>query len=49
MRKRGGRKRALGTRAPMTIPQDRKSALVTRLRGRHAGERPALPYPDAGR
>ena len=23
MRKRGGRKRALGTRAPMTIPQDR--------------------------
>ena len=39
MRKRGGRKRALGTRAPMAIPQDR-SALVARLRGGRVGQRP---------
>ena len=49
MRKRGGRKRALGTRAPMGHPAGSQSALVARLRGRHAGERPALPHPDAGR
>ena len=49
VRKRGGRKRALGTRAPMTIPQDHEPALVARLRDGHALQRPALPYPDPGR
>jgi putative transposase len=32
VRKRGGRKRALGTRAPMAMPRS-QSALVARLRG----------------
>ena len=46
VRKRGGRKRALGTRAPMTIPQGRTSAgASTSLR--RACRRPALPDPRA--
>ena len=49
VRKRGGRKRALGTRAPMVIPQGPQSALVARLRDRYACEWPTLPYPHAGR
>ncbi len=31
VRKRGGRKRALGTRAPMTIPQDPNQRLLSSL------------------
>ena len=34
VRKRGGRKRAFGTRAPMAIPQGSEPALVARLRVR---------------
>jgi len=49
VRKRGGRKRALGTRAPMVIPQGPQSALVARLRDRYVCEWPTLPYPHAGR
>ena len=43
VRRRGGRKRALGTRAPMTLPQGPEPALEPRLRLGHAGRRPALP------
>ena len=36
VRRRGGRKRALGTRAPMAMPQGAEPALVAGLRERHA-------------
>ena len=36
MRRRGGRKRALGTRAPMALPRGAEPALVAGLRVRHA-------------
>ena len=36
VRKRGGRKRAVGTRAPMAIPQGPEPAVVTRLHVRRA-------------
>ena len=44
VRKRGGRKRALGTRAPMAIPQEpnQRWSLDNALRLR--GLRPAVPY-----
>ena len=49
VRRRGGRKR--GSRHPSTAddPAGSQSALVARLRRRHAGKRPALPHPHAGR
>ena len=46
VRKRGGRKRALGADVD---PAGSEPALVARLRDGHAGQRPALPYPDPGR
>ena len=49
VRRRGGRKRALGTRAPMALPQGAEPALVARLRVRHAHRRPPLPHPGRGR
>ena len=49
VRKRGGRKRALGTRAPMAIPQDRNLRWSLDFVCRYIGQRPALPHPDAGR
>jgi len=39
VRRRGGRKRALGARAPMTLPQGTERALVTGLRLGHADGR----------
>ena len=48
VRRRGGRKRALGTRAPMALPQGRTSA-GPGLRQRHADRRPAVPDPGRGR
>ena len=47
VRKRGGRKRALGTRAPMAIPQDQN--LRWSLDFVPLLERSALPHPDRGR
>ena len=38
VRKRGGRKRALGTRAPMTMPQGPNQRWSSRLRFRHVGD-----------
>ncbi len=38
MRRRGGRKRALGTRAPMAIPQGPEPALELGFRQRRAGD-----------
>ena len=49
MRRRGGRKRALGTRAPMVAAAGSEPALVARLRQRHADRRPPLPDPGGGR
>jgi putative transposase len=49
VRKRGGRKRALGTRAPMTIPQGAQSTLVAGLRLRHPCLGPQVPDADPGR
>jgi len=48
VRKRGGRKRALGTRAPMAIPQSRNLRWSLDRDG-HAGERTALPHPHSSR
>ena len=45
VRRRGGRKRALGTRAPMAIPQEAEPALEPRLRLGRPDRRPTLPYP----
>ena len=45
VRTRGGRKRALGTRAPMAMPAGTEPALVAGLRLRHPGRRPPLPHP----
>ena len=44
VRKRGGRKQALGTRAPMVIPQETQPALVFGLRAGLIGLRPAVPH-----
>ena len=49
VRRRGGRKRALGTRAPMTVAAHDQSALVARLRFRHAERWPPLPHPVRSR
>jgi hypothetical protein len=55
VRRRGGRKRALGTRAPMTLPQGPNqldSLIVSRGRQRHGADRhrdPALVTAGAGR
>ena len=46
VRRRGGRKWAIGTRAPMMIPLRPKRTLVARLRGRPDDRLSALP--DAG-
>ena len=47
VRRRGGRKRALGTRAPMVLPEHDQSALEPRLRLGYAERRPPLPHPSA--
>ena len=44
VRRRRGRKRALGTRAPMTLPIRDQSAVVAGLRLGHAQRRPAVPH-----
>ncbi len=49
VRKRGGRKRALGTRAPMTIPQDQNLRWSLDFVMDTLLQRPALPHPDPGR
>ena len=49
VRRRGGRKRALGTRAPMLVPAMAEPALVARLRRRSVHRRPPLPHPGRGR
>ena len=49
VRRRGGRKRALGTRAPMIVPQGAEPALVAGLRQRHADRQPAVQDPGCGR
>jgi putative transposase len=49
VKKRGGRKRALGTRAPMTLPQGPKPALEPGLRVGHADRWQAVPGPGGGR
>jgi putative transposase len=48
VRHRGGRKRAIGTRAPMMVPMA-PNELVARLRVGSAHRRPPLPHPDRGR
>ena len=45
VRRRGGRKRALGTRAPMAIPQGANQRWSPGLRSDAAGRRPPLPHP----
>ena len=45
VRKRGGRKRALGMRAPIALPSRPERALVAGLRVRQLHRRPALPHP----
>ena len=45
VRRRGGRKRALGTRAPLALPQGAQSALEPRLPVGCARRQPALPHP----
>ena len=45
VRRRGGRKRALGTRASMVLPLTINPTLVARLRLRHAQRWAALPHP----
>ena len=49
VRKRGGRKRALGTRAPMAVPQDRNLRWSLDFVADTLVERTALPHPHAGR
>ena len=41
--KRGGRKRAVGTRMPMTIPAGAEPAMVARLYVGRAGRRAEVP------
>ena len=41
--RRGGRKRALGSRTPMMVPAGINQRWFARLRFRHAGRRPPLP------
>jgi putative transposase len=48
VRRRGGRKRATGTRAPMMVPMAPNDQLVARLRVGSAHGRPPLPNPDRG-
>jgi putative transposase len=45
VRRHGGRKRALGTRAPMVLPLTITPTLVARLRLGHAQRRSTLPHP----
>ena len=45
VRRRGGRKRALGTRAPMAIPQGANQRWSLDFLSRCADRRPALPHP----
>ena len=45
VRRRGGRKRALGVRAPIDAAERSQRALVARLRVRLLHRRPALPHP----
>ena len=49
VRRRGGRKRALGTRAPMTMPQGPNQRWSLDFVSRHADRRPAVPHPGRGR
>ena len=49
VRKRGGRKRALGTRAPMPLPQGAEPTVELGLRLRHVDGWPALPRAGSGR
>lgn len=44
VRKRGGRKRALGTRAPLAVPQGPNQRWSLDFRVRQPGLGPALPY-----
>src|SRR5450631_1396731 len=46
VRRRGGRKRAIGTRAPMTIPFAPNEPLVAGLCLRPTDRWPPLPHPD---
>ena len=49
MRRRGGRKRALGTRAPMPVPQGPNQRWSLDFCQRRLHRRPPLPDPDGGR
>ena len=49
VRKRGGRKRALGTRAPMAIPQGSNQRWSLDFVSDALGQRPPVPHPDGGR
>ncbi len=48
VRRRGGRKRALGTWAPMAIPQGAEPTLVVGLPERPAQRQPPVPHPRGG-
>jgi putative transposase len=49
VRRRRGRKRAMGTRAPMTLAQGPHQRWGPRLRQRHADQQLAHPHPGGGR
>ena len=49
VRRRGGRKRALGTRAPMTMPQGPNQRWSLDFLERRTERRPPLPHPRRGR
>ena len=49
VRRRGGRKRALGTRAPMTLPQGPNQRWSLDFVVGHADRWPAVPHPGGGR
>ena len=48
VRRRGGRKRALGTRAPMTLPQGPNQRWSLDFVVGHADRRPAVPHAGGG-
>lgn len=49
VRRRGGRKRALGTRRPMLVPRSCRRMVEPGLRLRHHHRRPSLPDARRGR
>ena len=49
VRRRGGRKRAIGTRASMLVPGGAQRPLFARLRVGPVHRRPSLPRPDRRR